>query len=154
MSTAAPSPQVPGREEPKLESFACKEVPIQAVTVFCKNKAEVTRVINFSSPSSLGRHEVSYYSSNDIPGETIPPSGPSKCWWRLLERGHHRVTLLQYLLRPPRLSSLQMDRWGGRLVRATGELPPYPACFPERQTQHSSRGTHNDTTNTAVDSRT
>lgn len=74
MSTAAPSPpQVPGREEPKLASFPSKEVPIQAVTVFCKNKAEVTRVINFSSPSSLGRHEVSYVSSNHHPGETIPP---------------------------------------------------------------------------------
>lgn len=64
MSTAAPSPEVPGREEPKLVSFQSADVPIQAVTVFCKNKAEVTRVVDFSSPSSLGRHEVSADSSH------------------------------------------------------------------------------------------
>ncbi|CAN0536488.1 unnamed protein product, partial [Ectocarpus sp. 8 AP-2014] len=29
-----------------------------AATVFRKGKAEVTRVINFSSPPCLGRHEV------------------------------------------------------------------------------------------------
>lgn len=55
----ASSPEVPGPEAPKVVSFPSTDVPVQAVTVFCKNKAEITRVANFSSPSGLGRHEVS-----------------------------------------------------------------------------------------------
>ncbi|CAN0195768.1 unnamed protein product [Ectocarpus sp. 6 AP-2014] len=54
----APPPSASGADAPKAVSFLSSDVPIQAVTVFCKDKAEVTRVINFSSPSSLGRHEV------------------------------------------------------------------------------------------------
>ncbi|CAM9685635.1 unnamed protein product, partial [Ectocarpus sp. 12 AP-2014] len=54
----APPPSVPGADAPKAVSFSSSDAPIQAVTVFRKGKAEVTRVINFSSPSSLGRHEV------------------------------------------------------------------------------------------------
>lgn len=57
MATAS-SPEVPGPEAPKLVSFSGADVPVQAVTVFCNNKAEITRVMNFSSLSSLGRHEV------------------------------------------------------------------------------------------------
>ncbi|CAN0102755.1 unnamed protein product [Ectocarpus fasciculatus] len=56
--TAPPPPSVPGADAPKVVSFSTLDAPIQAVTVFRKGKAEVTRVINFSSPSSLGRHEV------------------------------------------------------------------------------------------------
>lgn len=52
-------PEVP-RDETTLVSFSAADVPIQAVTVFCKNKAEVTRIVDFSSPSRLGRHEVGF----------------------------------------------------------------------------------------------
>ncbi|CBN77797.1 conserved unknown protein [Ectocarpus siliculosus] len=58
MATETLPPSVLGAAAPKAVSFSSSDVRIQAVTVFCKGKAEVTRVINFSSPSSLGRHEV------------------------------------------------------------------------------------------------
>lgn len=57
-NNASPPPScVPAPDSPKLVSFPSSDVPIRAVTVFCKNKAEVTRVVNFPSPG-LGRHEV------------------------------------------------------------------------------------------------
>eukprot|EP00903_Cladosiphon_okamuranus_P006878 g6698.t2 len=65
---AVSSPEVPGPEAPTLVSFSGADVPIQAATVFCKNKAEITRVVKFSSPSSLGRHEVEL---TDLPGRTF-----------------------------------------------------------------------------------
>ncbi|CAM9685567.1 unnamed protein product [Ectocarpus sp. 12 AP-2014] len=54
----APPPSTSGADTPNVVSFSSSDAPIQAITVFCKDKAEVTRVIKFSSPSSLGRHEV------------------------------------------------------------------------------------------------
>lgn len=46
------------RDETTLVSFSAEDVPVKAVTVYCGDKAEVTRVVHFSSPSSVGRHEV------------------------------------------------------------------------------------------------
>ncbi|CAN0145015.1 unnamed protein product, partial [Ectocarpus sp. 4 AP-2014] len=57
-SEIAPPPSASGVDAPEVVSFSSSDAPIRAVTLFCKDKAEVTRVINFSSPSSLGRHEV------------------------------------------------------------------------------------------------
>ena len=69
MATAS-SPEVPGPEGPKLVSFSGVDVPVQAVTVFCNNKAEITRVMNFSSLSSLGRHEVRVQTALITPQST------------------------------------------------------------------------------------
>lgn len=59
-SENAPDPPEVPRDETMLESFSAADVPVQAVTVFCKNKAEITRIVDFSSPSRLGRHEVGW----------------------------------------------------------------------------------------------
>eukprot|EP00752_Nemacystus_decipiens_P006822 g6124.t1 len=79
---AASSPEVPGPEPPKLVSFSGADVPVQEVTVFCKNKAEVTRVVKFSSPSSLGRHEVELMDLPDhllIDGTSVRVKGSGYC---------------------------------------------------------------------------
>lgn len=56
-SPTAP-PTVPAPEFHAV-TFSSKDVPITAVTVFCEDKAEVTRVVNFSTSSSgVGPHEV------------------------------------------------------------------------------------------------
>ncbi|CAN0080877.1 unnamed protein product [Pylaiella littoralis] len=56
------------RDETTLVSFSAEDVPVKAVTVYCGDKAEVTRVVHFSSPSSVGRHEVEL---RDLPGRTL-----------------------------------------------------------------------------------
>ncbi|CAM9649156.1 unnamed protein product [Pylaiella littoralis] len=61
------APEVP-RDGTTLVSFSAEDVPVKAVTVYRKNKAEVTRVVDFSSPSSLGRHEVEL---TDLPGHAL-----------------------------------------------------------------------------------
>ncbi|CAB1112331.1 unnamed protein product [Ectocarpus sp. CCAP 1310/34] len=85
--TALP-PSVLGADAPKAVSFSSSDAPIQAVTVFCKGKAEVTRVINFSSPSSLGRHEVCQrYSSLGNPTQFVvveDEDGHGSCVLRFL----------------------------------------------------------------------
>lgn len=58
MATPTAPPTVPAPEFHKA-TFSSKDVPITAVTVFCKDKAEVTRVINLSTSSGVGPHEVS-----------------------------------------------------------------------------------------------
>eukprot|EP00903_Cladosiphon_okamuranus_P006879 g6699.t1 len=65
---AMSSPEVPSPEAPTLVSFSGADVPIQAATVFCNNKAEITRIVKFSSPSGLGRHEVEL---TDLPGHVL-----------------------------------------------------------------------------------
>lgn len=61
-SPTAP-PTVPAPEFHAV-TFSSKDVPITAVTVFCEDKAEVTRVVNFSTSSSgVGPHEVCVIST-------------------------------------------------------------------------------------------
>ncbi|CAM9101943.1 unnamed protein product, partial [Laminaria digitata] len=57
---ASSSPTAPTVPAPDYHTvtFSSKDVPITAVTVFCEDKAEVTRVVNFSPSSGIGPYEV------------------------------------------------------------------------------------------------
>ena len=66
MTTPNSSPTVPDVPERVHVAFSSEVAPIRDVTVFCENKAEITRNVNFSSPSKLGRHEVSEQECHDI----------------------------------------------------------------------------------------
>ena len=57
-SSSSMAPAVPAPELHAV-SFSSKDVPIKAVTVFCKGKAEVTRVVKMPASSVIGPHEVS-----------------------------------------------------------------------------------------------
>ncbi|CBN77798.1 conserved unknown protein [Ectocarpus siliculosus] len=91
----APPPSVPGADAPKAVSFSSSDAPIQAVTVFRKGKAEVTRIINFSSPSSLGRHEVELA---DLPRSFIDQTSV-----RVTGSGHCTILNVSYSEEPPTL---------------------------------------------------
>ncbi|CAN0144949.1 unnamed protein product, partial [Ectocarpus sp. 4 AP-2014] len=89
----APPPSVPGADAPKAVSFSSSDAPIQAVTVFRKGKAEVTRIINFSSPSSLGRHEVGLA---ELPRNFIDQTSI-----RVKGSGHCTILHVSYSEEPP-----------------------------------------------------
>ncbi|CAM9377083.1 unnamed protein product [Ectocarpus sp. 6 AP-2014] len=89
----APPPSVPGADKPKAVSFSSSDAPIQAVTVFRKGKAEVTRIINFSSPSSLGRHEVELA---ELPRNFIDQTSI-----RVKGSGHCTILHVSYSEEPP-----------------------------------------------------
>ncbi|CAN0048331.1 unnamed protein product [Ectocarpus sp. 12 AP-2014] len=89
----APPPSVPGVDAPKAVSFSSSDAPIQAVTVFRKGKAEVTRIINFSSPSSLGRHEVEL--------EGLPRNFIDQTSIRVKGSGHCTILHVSYSEEPP-----------------------------------------------------
>lgn len=58
-SPTAPAAAVVPAPETHTVAFTSNDVPITAVTVFCEDKAEVTRIVNFSTSSAIGPHEVS-----------------------------------------------------------------------------------------------
>ncbi|CAM9390615.1 unnamed protein product [Ectocarpus sp. 8 AP-2014] len=91
----APPPSVPGADAPKVVSFSSSDAPIQAVTVFRKGKAEITRVINFSLPSSLGRHEVELA---DLPRNFIDQTSV-----RVKGSGHCTILHVSYSEKPSTL---------------------------------------------------
>ncbi|CAM9353479.1 unnamed protein product [Ectocarpus fasciculatus] len=96
-TATAPPPSVPGADAPKVVAFSSSDAPIQGVTVFRKGKAEITRVINFSSPSSLGRHEVELA---ELPRNLIDQTSV-----RVKGSGHCTILHVGYSEDPPTLST-------------------------------------------------
>ncbi|CAM9996289.1 unnamed protein product [Ascophyllum nodosum] len=82
MTTPNSSPTVPDVPERVHVAFSSEVAPIRDVTVFCENKAEITRNVNFSSPSKLGRHEVELTGLPNrrlVDGESVRVRGSGHC---------------------------------------------------------------------------
>eukprot|EP00904_Undaria_pinnatifida_P004389 jgi/Undpi1/13951/HiC_scaffold_9.g03602.m1 len=67
-SPTAPAAAVVPAPETHTVAFTSNDVPITAVTVFCEDKAEVTRIVNFSTSSAIGPHEVEL---TELPGGSV-----------------------------------------------------------------------------------